>query len=104
MSSKKKPLRIDMVITEVQVIDEEKGIIAFTSVPDPRVWEKTVIDGEKGYLHKLDGLFLSDKELAKAVPSLRGKPIYAEKIGIEDKEKYLRRSKTRIEKKRDKKH
>ena len=103
MSPKKKPFRIDMVITEIQVIDEKKGIFGFTAVPDPRVWEKTVIDGEEGYLHKLNRIFISDEELAKAIPSLNGKPIYAEKVGIEDKEKYLRRSKERIEKKRGRK-
>lgn len=104
MSSKKKPFRIDMVITDFKIIDEEKGIIGFTSVPDPRVWEKTVINGEEGYLHKLDNIFLTDKELAKAAPTMKGKPIYIEDIGVKNKTEYLRRSKKRIEKKHDKKH
>ena len=75
MSSEKKRIRIDMLIQEINVIDEKKGIFGFSAVPDPRVWEKTDINGEKGYLHKLNGMFLSDKELANAIPSLKGKPI-----------------------------
>jgi len=95
---KKKTLfRIDQVITEIRVIDEEKGIIAFTAIPDPRKWERKVINGEDGFFNKLDNIFLSIDELKKALPQLAGKPIYMEKLVLHDKEKYLRRSKKRIE-------
>lgn len=88
-----------MIITEIEIVDKEKGIFRFKAIPDPRVWEKKVVNGEEGYWHKLDNIFLSEKELAKAAPTLKNKPIYLETIGIKNKEKYLRRSKERIEEK-----
>lgn len=86
-----------MIITEIQEVDKEKGIFRFKAIPDPRVWEKRTIDGEKGYWHKLDNIFISEKELARAAPTLVGKPIYLEKIGVKNKDEYLRRSRRRIE-------
>jgi hypothetical protein len=96
MSIKKK-FRLDMVITDVEAVDEKKGLFRFKAVPDPRVWERKTIDGKSGYLHKIDKIFLTDEELKKAAPTLKGKPIDVENVGVKDKEKYLRRSKERIE-------
>lgn len=87
-----------MVITKIEVIDKEKGLFKFQAIPDPRVWEKRIVNGEEGYWHKIDNVFLSEKELAKAAPTLKGKPIYYEEIGLKNKDEYLRRSKKRIEK------
>jgi|YelNatPaOPRAMG01_1025707.scaffolds.fasta_scaffold500134_1 hypothetical protein len=97
MKPVKRRLRLDMIITEIEIVDKEKGIFRFKAIPDPRVWEKKIVNGEEGYWHKLDNIFLSEKELAKAVPTLKNKPIYLETVGIKNKEKYLRRSKERIE-------
>lgn len=95
--TEKKKLRLDFVITDVEVIDEKKGLVRFRAIPDPRVWEKRIVNGEDGYWHKIDHIFLSNKELAKAAPTLKDKPIGVESIGIKDKDEYLRRSKKRIE-------
>jgi hypothetical protein len=97
--SEKKKFRLDMVITEVQAVDEEKGLFRFKVIPDPRVWERRKIEGKSGYFHKMDKIFLTDEELKKAAPTLKGKPIDVENVGVKDKEKYLRRSKERIEEK-----
>jgi hypothetical protein len=88
-----------MVITDVEVIDEKKGLIKFTVIPDPRIWERRTVNGKSGYWHKIDSIFLSDKELAKAAPTVKGKPIGVESIGLKNKDEYLRRSKKRIEEK-----
>ena len=98
MNSKKTRMRLDMVIEEIEEVDKEKGLFKFRAVPDPRVWEKRTVNGEDGFWHKIDNIFLSNKELKKAAPKLAGKPIYVENIGIKSKEEYLRRSKKRIEK------
>jgi len=99
MKPEKRKFRLDMIITEIEKIDSEKGIFKFRAIPDPRVWEKKTINGEEGYWHKIDRIFLSKKELSKAAPTLKNKPIYVEEIGIKNKEEYLKRSKKRIEKK-----
>jgi hypothetical protein len=99
MTSEKK-LRIDMVIRKVEEIDEEKHLFRFLAVPDPRVWKRAEINGEKGYLHKIDNVFLLDKELAKAAPTLSGKAIYVHTVGIDAKTKndYITKSKRRVRK------
>jgi hypothetical protein len=96
MSIKKK-FRLDMIISDVEAVDEKKGLFKFKVVPDPRVWERKTIDGKSGYFHKIDKIFLTDEELKKTAPTLKGKPIGVENVGVKDKEKYLRRSKERIE-------
>jgi len=100
MKPTKRKFRLDMIITKIEVIDKEKGLFRFQAIPDPRVWEKRVINGEEGYWHKIDKIFLPEKDLAKAAPTLKGKPIYLEEIGLKGKNEYLRRSKSRIEKRR----
>jgi hypothetical protein len=86
-----------MVFKKIEEVDEKKGLFRFLAVPDPRVWERRTVNGESGYWHKIDSIFLSDKELAKAAPTLKGKPIDVENIGLKNKDEYLRRSKKRIE-------
>jgi hypothetical protein len=97
--TEKKKLRLDFVIKEVEVVDEKKHLVRFLAVPDPRVWERRTVNGEDGYWHKIDRIFLSDKEMAKAAPTLKGKPLGVENIGLKNKDEYLRRSKKRIEEK-----
>jgi hypothetical protein len=94
--SEKGKLRLDMVITKIEAVDEKKGLFKCVVIPDPRVWERKTIDGRSGYWHKIDRIFLSDEELKKAAPTLKGKPIDVETIGLK-KEDYLKRSKARIE-------
>jgi hypothetical protein len=95
--SEKKKFRLDMVITDVEAVDEKKGLFRFKAVPDPRVWERRTINGEHGYWHKIDKVFLTDEELKRAAPTLKGKPMDVENVGVKNKEEYLRRSKNRIE-------
>ena len=97
--SLRKKHRIDMVLKNFQVIDEEKGLLKVLLVPDPRVWEKRTINDKKGFWHTLDHIFLSEGELKKAAPTLAGKPITVENIGMR-KDEYLRRSKERIGKRK----
>jgi len=99
MKSEKKKFRLDMVITKIEVVGEDRGarVYKFRMVPDPRVWEKKVVNGEQGYWHKIDNMFLSEKQLAQAAPTLRGKSISLESVGLKNKDEYLRRSKKRIE-------
>jgi hypothetical protein len=92
-----KKLRIDMVIADFQMIDEEKGLFKMCMVPDPRFWEKKIVDGKTGFWHKEDKIFLSEEALKRAAPSLAGKPIYIENIGLPTKE-YLQKSRDRIAK------
>jgi hypothetical protein len=77
-------------MTDVEVIGEEKGRIKFRAIPDPRVWEKRTADGESGYWHKIDNIFLFEKDLAKAVPMLKDKPIHVENIGLKNKDEYFK--------------
>ena len=99
MKPEKRRFRLDMVITNIEEVDKEKGVFKFRAIPDPRVWEKRTVDGEDGFWHKIDNVFLSEKELKKAAPTMAGKPIYIETIGVKNKDEYLRRSKKRIEEK-----
>ena len=99
MKPEKRRLRLDMIIEKIEEIDGEKGLFRFRAIPDPRVWEKKTVNGEDGFLHKIDNVFLSWEELKKATPTMAGKPIYVETIGVKNKDEYLRRSKKRIEEK-----
>ena len=99
MKPEKRRFRLDMMITEIEEVDREKGLFRFRAIPDPRVWEKRTVNGKNGYWHKVDNIFLSEEELKNAAPTLKGKPIYVENIGMKNKNEYLRRSKKRIEQK-----
>lgn len=48
MKPEKRRFRLDMIITEIEMVDKEKGIFKFKAIPDPRVWEKKVVNGEEG--------------------------------------------------------
>jgi hypothetical protein len=97
--SERRKLRIDMVFKKIEEVDREKGLFKFLAIPDPRVWQRKTVNGESGYWHKFDKIFLSDKELKKAAPTLKNKPVYVENIGLKNRDEYLRRSKNRIEQK-----
>jgi hypothetical protein len=99
MKPEKRRFRLDMVITDIEEVDKAKGLFKFRAVPDPKVWEKRTVNGEDGFWHKIDNVFLSWEELKKATPTMTGKPIYVETIGVKNKDEYLRRSKKRIEEK-----
>ncbi len=85
-----------MVITDTKIIDEEKRIVQFEMVPDPRIWEKIEIDGKKYYHNKVEDVSMSEDDLMDAIPQLKGKPIYFEDLGFVRKD-YLKKSKKRIE-------
>lgn len=95
-ASKKEKLRIDFIIEEAQVLDEEKGHFRFLLVPDPSVWERREVNGVKGYLNKMDNTFLSDSVLADSAAQLEGIPIKYRPADSIRKDEYLEKSKRRL--------
>jgi hypothetical protein len=91
------PVRIDFVIEEGKILNEETGEFEVLLVPDPRVWEKHSLNGEEGYLSKLDGYFISIKALESMAKQMAGMPITYKPLDYHDKEEYLRRSKKRLD-------
>jgi hypothetical protein len=91
------PIRIDFVIAESRILDEETGKFGFLLVPDPRAWEKYTVNEVEGYRSKLDGYFVSIDELTSLAKQMVGMPITYKPPDYQDKEEYLRRSKKRLD-------
>lgn len=98
MSKRKKRLRIDFTLEEVTPIGEDKGgkYYRFRMVPDKRLWERAEIRGQKGYLNKFDNIFISDKEMAEAVKTMKNIPITISTVDIGTEQEYLEKSKKRV--------
>lgn len=71
-----KRLRIDFIMLDTKIVDEEKRIISFRLVPDPTLWKPV----EKGYLNERESLLLTHKALADATRKMEGLPIHFHEI------------------------
>jgi hypothetical protein len=97
--TKKFPFRMDFVIESPELVDEvdNKALIRFQLVPDPRVWERTTKDGEEGYTNKSHDTFVPMSVLAKMTEQLPGLPItYNPPPGFSGVRKYLKKSAKRL--------
>lgn len=68
-------MRVDFV-KEILSIDEESGTIRFAIKPDPRRYEKRMVDGKELYCDKFLGFSFDWVELADASKGLVGSPIH----------------------------
>lgn len=93
---------MDFTIEEVEEIDKEKGMLRFRMVPDKRSWKRAELQGKSGYLNKFDNTFIPDEEMAKAVKTMKGIPIYVSTVKIGSREEYIKKSRKRVGIKNDK--
>ncbi len=98
MSKRKKRLRFDFTFEKIECVGEDKDskVYRIRMIPDKRSWERTELNGEKGYLNKFDKTFISDKELAKSVKTMKHIPVTVSSIAIADEQEYIERSKKRV--------
>ncbi len=98
MSKHKKRGRIDFTLEKIELIGEDKDSSTYRviMIPDKRLWERSEINGKKGYLNKSDHAFISDEEFAKAVKTMKHIPIYVSPTAIADEQEYIERSKRRV--------
>ena len=101
MGESKKKLRIDFTIEEVVPLGEDKNatIFRFRLVPDKRIWKRVDQDEKKGYLNKIDKIFISDEVRAEAAKTMKGIPITVSTVNIGTEREYLEKSKKRVSKK-----
>jgi hypothetical protein len=98
MSKPKKRFRFDFTFEKIECVGEDKDgkFYKVRMVPDKRSWERTEVNGEKGYLNKFDKTFISDTELAKSVKTMKHIPITVSSTAIADEQGYIEKSKKRV--------
>lgn len=98
MSKPKKRFRFDFTFEKIECVGEDKDAKFYKvrMVPDKRSWERTEVNGEKGYMSKFDKIFISDKELAKSVRTMKHIPITVSSTSIPDEQGYIEKSKKRV--------
>ena len=98
MSKPKKRYRFDFTFEKIECIGEDKDskLYKVRMVLDKRSWERTEVSGEKGYVNKFDNTFISDKQLAKSVKTMKDIPITVSSTTIADEQGYIEKSKKRV--------
>lgn len=98
MSKPKKRFRLDFTFEKIECVGEDKDAKFYKvrMVPDKRSWERVEVNGEKGYMNKFDGNFISDKELAESVKTLKHLPITVSSTSIPNEQEYVKKSKKRV--------
>jgi hypothetical protein len=91
-------IRLDFKIEKYDDLgDDKKGnkLFSVRLVLDPKHWEHNK-EG-KYYLNKKLGIAITEDALRKALPSVKGKPIYLNEIAGSSDEDYLKKYKEKYE-------
>jgi len=102
MASKKKisrkKIRMDFVLEKVEPIPGEENLFEVALKPDPAIWEIVKENGKEAWYNKIDKILIPMEEFEKAVESMSGIPIVASSIEVQGIDKYILKSKKRIDK------
>lgn len=102
MSTKKrtsrKKFRMDFVLEKFEPIPGEENLFKFVMKPDPSIWEIVKENGKEAWYNKIDNILIPMEEFKKAVKSMPGIPIVQSSIRVQGIDKYILKSKKRIDK------
>lgn len=104
MSSKKEKkrgnkFRMDFKVDKFEPVldNENETVFRVTMRPDPRVWELIEENGKEAWRNKIDKIIIPIEEFEKAVETMSEIPIVVSQIKVDGIEKYISKSKKRVE-------
>lgn len=94
----RKKFRMDFVLEKVEPIPGENNLFEIAMKPDPAIWEIVKENGKEAWYNKIDKILIPMEEFEKAVERLSGIPVGASSIEVQGIDKYILKSKKRIDK------